>query len=188
MARPTTYDDDLRARLLEATAEQVDRTGPARASLREIARAAGTSTSAVYTLFGGKDELLGALVQSAFTSFATAQGQAAPQGLRALGEAYRAWALEHPALYRLMFSGVLADYERPSDASDDALAPLVQALAARGAADPLAAAYAVWAHVHGAVGLEFAGVAPPEVDYDAVYATVLDSVESLWPAVTPPES
>jgi AcrR family transcriptional regulator len=133
MARPTTYDEDLRRRLLDAAAQQVDRDGPERTSLREIARTAGTSTSAVYALFGGKEDLLAAVVADAFASFAAAQAEAAPGGLRALGEAYRAWALEHPALYRLMFSGVLAAYEHTTESPDEALAPLVAALAARGA-------------------------------------------------------
>lgn len=188
MARPTTYDEDLRTRLLDAAADQVDRNGPERASLREIARAAGTSTSAVYTLFGGKEELLAAVVSSAFASFAAAQADAAPGGLRALGVAYRTWALEHPALYRLMFSGVLADYEQATGPTDESMTPLITALAARGADDPMTAALTVWAHVHGAVSLEFACVAPPEVDTDAVYTAVLDAVERLWPEVTPPGS
>lgn len=185
MARPTTYDEDLRRRLLDATADQVDRNGPERASLREIARAAGTSTSAVYALFGGKEDLLAAVVADAFASFAAAQAQAAPGGLRTLGEAYRAWALEHPALYRLMFSGVLAAYEQADGSPDEALAPLIAALATRGADDPLTAALTVWAHVHGAVSLEFACVAPPDVDADIVYAAVLDAVERLWPVSAP---
>lgn len=165
----------------------MDRTGPERASLREIARAADTSTSAVYALFGGKEELFAALVSSAFASFAAAQAEAAPGGLRALGLSYRAWAHEHPALYRLMFSGVLAGYEASDGPEDESLTPLVTALAARGAADPLTAALTVWAHVHGAVSLEFACVAPPGVDTDAVYTAVLDDVERRWPEVTPPE-
>ena len=103
MARPTVYDDDLRTRLLEETAEVIDRDGPDRVVLREIARAAGTSTSAIYTLFGGKTELLAAVIEHAFRSFGDAQLTAEPQGLRALGEAYRAWSLAHPALFRLMF-------------------------------------------------------------------------------------
>lgn len=180
MSRPPTYDDALRSRLLTATAEAVAADGPDRVSLREVAGSAGTSTSAVYALFGGKDGLLGAVVAHGFASFTVAQRAAAPEGLRALGVAYRAWAKQNPALYRLMFGGALASYE--GEGSTDALDPLIEALAARGAADPLAAAITVWAHVHGAVSLEFACVAPPGLDQDAVYENVLDAVERLWPA------
>lgn len=182
MARPSTYDDALRTRLLEATADAVAADGPERVSLREVARAADTSTSAVYTLFGGKDELLAAVIAHGFASFAAAQRDALPGGLRALGVAYRAWAHAHPSLYRLMFGGTLASYE--GEGTEDALGPLISALAARGAADPLAAALVVWAHVHGAVSLELAGVAPPDLDTEVVYTDVLDAVERLWPAAS----
>jgi len=180
MARPPVYDDALRSRLLEATAELVDRVGPERVTLRDAARAAGTSTSAVYAFFGGRDELLGAVVAEAFTSFAAEQSRAEGEGLRSLGYAYRDWAKRHPARYRLMFGGALASFDGGID-SDRSLEPLMRALAARGATDPLAAAVSVWAHVHGAVSLEFACVAPPEADWDAVYETVLDDVERAWP-------
>ena len=180
MARPSTYDEALRSRLLAATADAVAADGPDRVSLRDVARAAGTSTSAVYTLFGGKDELLAAVIADGFGSFAASQRAAEPAGLRALGIAYRTWAHEHPSLYRLMFGGALASYE--GEGSTEALDPLIGALAVRGARDPLGAALTVWAHVHGAVSLEFACVAPPEIDADAVYADVLDAIERLWPA------
>jgi AcrR family transcriptional regulator len=185
MARPPVYDDALRANLLAATADAVAAEGPDRVSLREVARAAATSTSAVYALFGGKDELLAAVIADGFASFAASQRDAEPEGLRALGEAYRAWAHEHPSLYRLMFGGALASYE--GEGTEDALDPLIRSLARRGAADPLAAALTVWAHVHGAVSLEFASVCPPAVDADAVYAGVLDAIERLWPAGSSPE-
>ena len=37
-----------------------------------------------------------------------AHHEAAAAGLESLGRAYRAWALEHPILYGLMFGGSLA--------------------------------------------------------------------------------
>ncbi|QDZ15607.1 TetR/AcrR family transcriptional regulator [Humibacter ginsenosidimutans] len=179
MSRPSSYDDALRDRLLAATAEAVAADGPDRISLREVARTAGTSTSAVYSLFGGKGELLAAVIAHGFASFSRAQHEAEHGGLRALGIAYRSWAQQNPALYRLMFGGALTAYE--SEGPNDALEPLMRAVAARGASDPLAAAITVWAHVHGAVSLEFACVAPPDVDQDAAYDNVLDAIERLWP-------
>lgn len=185
MARPPVYDDALRERLLEVTAEVVARDGAAKAALRDIARSAGTSTSAVYTLFGGKGELLAAVIEHGFGSFAEAQRGAAPDGLRALGVAYREWAREHPALYRLMFDGSLDDFAgcEPDPVSASAsLAPLQAAIEASGSTAVARDAVAVWAQVHGAVSLEFAGVAPPDADWDAVYAAVLDTIERRWGA------
>ena len=185
MARPPLYDDALRDRLLDATAEMVDDKGPERISLRDIAQNAGTSTSAVYALFGGKTELLVAVIEHGFASFGEAQATAEPEGLRALGFAYRTWAMENPALYRLMFGGGVATEDcRPDDATmSTAMAPLVRALAAR-VDEPhvMAAALTVWAQVHGAVSLELAGVTPPLVPWDSVYGTVVDAVERAFPA------
>lgn len=80
MARPPLYDDALRDRLLAATAEMVDDKGPERISLRDIAQNAGTSTSAVYALFGGKAELLVSVIEHGFASFGEAQATAESEG------------------------------------------------------------------------------------------------------------
>lgn len=184
MARPPVYDDALRERLLEVTAEIVARDGASRAALRDIASAAGTSTSAVYALFGGKGELLAAVIEHGFASFAAAQQEAAPDGLRALGVAYREWAIGHPALYRLMFGGALesvADCEPDPASASASLAPLQAAIAGRGAAEVGVSVVAVWAQVHGAVSLELTGMAGHGTSWDEVYDAVLEAVERSLP-------
>ncbi|WP_217183093.1 TetR/AcrR family transcriptional regulator [Streptomyces sp. AC495_CC817] len=185
MARPVSYDEALRDRLLDITAEMVDEKGPERLSLRDIAQAAGTSTSAVYALFGGKAQLLVAVIEHGFASFGEAQSRTETHGLRALGHSYRAWAKSNPALYRLMFGGAIttADDCAPDSATTStAMAPLVRALAERvDEAQLLPAALTVWAQVHGAVSLELAGVAPEVSDWDAVYEAVVDAVERAFP-------
>jgi AcrR family transcriptional regulator len=191
MARPIVHNDSLRQDLLAATADLVDREGPARVTLRDVASAAGTSTSAVYSLFGGKSRLLTAVVDDGFRSFRDSQVAAAPGGLRALGVAYRAWALEHQALYRLMFGGALAAYAdcQPSpDAAGDAMAPLIETVASAQAAGTIlmapvdVVAAAIWGQVHGLVSLELAQVGSPETDWAAVYAAALDAVARGWAA------
>lgn len=180
MARPAVYDDDLRMRLLESTAVIIDRDGPDRIALRDVARAAETSTSAVYALFGGKSELLAAVVEHAFRSFGDAQLAAEPHGLRALGEGYRAWALANPALFRLMFGDRMPDEHDAVEATALwSLQPLVRTVSGI-RHDPARAqrdAVIIWAQVHGAVALELAQVSPPDVDWDAVYAGLLDVIE-----------
>ncbi|MET0798548.1 MAG: TetR family transcriptional regulator, partial [Rhodococcus sp. (in: high G+C Gram-positive bacteria)] len=54
MARPRIHDAELRTRLLEAAAETVARHGVDSLSLRKLAAAQGTSTTAIYSLFGGR--------------------------------------------------------------------------------------------------------------------------------------
>lgn len=186
MARPVSYDETLRDRLLDATAEMVDQKGPERISLRDIAQAAGTSTSAIYALFGGKAQLLVAVIEHGFASFGTAQAETRPDGLRALGYAYRDWAKANPALYRLMFGGAITTVDgcAPDAATTSAaMAPLVETLAARVPEESLmGAAMTVWAQVHGAVSLELADIAPEVPDWDVVYEAVVDSVERSFPA------
>ncbi|MEV7635431.1 TetR/AcrR family transcriptional regulator [Pseudarthrobacter enclensis] len=191
MARPVVHNDSLRQDLLAAAADLVDRDGPARVTLRDMAAAAGTSTSAVYSLFGGKSQLLTAVVEDGFRSFGDSQEAAAAGGLQQLGVAYRAWALEHQALYRLMFGGALAEYvdcrPRPETATT-ALQPLVDAVASAQAAGTLRAApadvvaAAIWGQVHGLVSLELAQSGPPDMQWAEVYTAALDAVARGWAA------
>ncbi|WP_232481539.1 TetR-like C-terminal domain-containing protein [Arthrobacter sp. YN] len=153
MARPIVHDQHVQQRLLAVTADLVDREGPARVTLRDVAAAAETSTTAIYSLFGGKAQLLTAAVDDGFRSFGDSQKEAAKGGLLELGRAYRAWALEHPALYRLMFGGALAAYVDCSptpDVASDSMLPLVEAVVAAQSTgvlrndDPTMVAMAVW--------------------------------------------
>ncbi|TSD62584.1 TetR/AcrR family transcriptional regulator [Aeromicrobium piscarium] len=189
MARPVLHDDALRGRLLEVTAEVVDRVGPAALSLRSVAREADTSTTAIYALFGSKAQLLAALLNESFASFGAAQAEAAEEGLAALGVAYRRWALDHPARYRLMFGGALMMSEEctpdPKLASAS-MAPLreaVERLQREGTfrpEDPATVAAVIWAQVHGMVSIELAGALPHEADADDLYAATLDATVRAW--------
>ncbi|WP_225668029.1 MULTISPECIES: TetR/AcrR family transcriptional regulator [unclassified Arthrobacter] len=191
MARPVVHNDSLRQDLLSVAADLLDRDGPARVTLRDVASAAGTSTSAVYSLFGGKSQLLTAVVDDGFRSFHDSQLAAADGGLDALGVAYRTWALEHRALYRLMFGGALAAYAdcQPSpDAASDAMQPLMEAVAAAQSAGVLVqapvelVAVAIWGQVHGIVSLELAQMGRPDADWAAVYRSALDAIARGWAA------
>ncbi|MFF2030408.1 TetR/AcrR family transcriptional regulator [Arthrobacter sp. NPDC058192] len=195
MARPVVHTSTLRDELLAVTADLVDRNGPARVTVRDVAAAAGTSTTAVYSLFGGKSELLTAVVDDGFRSFGGSQAAALSGGLRGLGIAYRSWALSHPALYRLMFGGSLAaltDCQPSPEVATDAMGPLKDAVtAAQSAGSPSAAAVeivaaAIWGQVHGLVSLELAHVGPPGVDWDAAYDAALDAVARSWTPPAPP--
>ncbi|WP_026552742.1 TetR-like C-terminal domain-containing protein [Arthrobacter sp. H20] len=190
MARPVVHNDSLRQDLLAVAADLVDSNGPARVTLRDVAAAAGTSTSAVYSLFGGKSQLLTAVVDNGFSSFRDSQ-LAASGGLMELGVAYRAWALEHRALYRLMFGGALAAYVdcQPSPgAAADAMQPLKDAVASAQSAGILVeapvelVAVAIWGQVHGLVSLELAQMGRPDADWAAVYSMALDAIARGWTA------
>lgn len=175
MPRPRVHDDGLRARLLAEAGRTVNTAGIAALSLRFLAAQVGTSTSAVYSLFGGKSELLGALYEEAFAQFGAAQRAVPVTGdavtdFTALGRAYWTWATAHPDLYQVLFSRALGDLEpTPAQAAAAAstiepLSELVHSAVAGGAmaGDPTAITFAIWAAVHGAVSLVLANCAPDD--------------------------
>lgn len=159
------HHGDLRAALLAAAGKVLEDQGPAGVLLREVARLAGVSHNAPYRHFASREALLAALAAQGFDEFA-ARMQAA--GLET-GEAYVAFALEHPQLFRLMFGGTvkLASDPELARAAGRAYESLVQAFRARGdVADPQTAAAAAWALVHGLAQLlldgHFERAAAPE--------------------------
>lgn len=169
MARPRIHDKELRTRLLEAAAETVAQHGVDSLSLRKLAAAQGTSTTAIYSLFGGRSELLVALFSASFTSFGDAQRRVPVTGdpemdLRELATAYRDWALRNPNLYAVMFGGVLgavdvADEAHLAAAAMDPLRAAVTSAVASGTmhgASVESISHSFWAIVHGLVSLELA--------------------------------
>jgi len=184
MARPRLHDDALRARLLEVASAAIAAGGVAAVTVRDVASRAGTSSSAVYSLFGGREALLRAVGDEAFDRFA-ARLDAAPRSgdpaadLLALGLAYRAHALAGPQVYRVMFSTAGAGAQDPGrqaagdSASFRALRAAVAAALGPGP-DPEEPALALWALVHGLVELELDGLLPGDEPARAArYAAVL---------------
>ncbi len=179
MARPRTYDDTLRRRLLEAASRAVAAGGPASLSVRAVAAEAGTTTAAVYTLFGGRPALVTAVAAEGFRRFGEHLAGAGRTGdplrdLLALGVAYRRSALDEPHFYRAMFAPARAGADQADGPADPAAAGIgaptfsvlraavADVLAARGD-DPAGAeeaALRLWSFAHGLVSLELAGLLP----------------------------
>lgn len=171
------HDDALRVRLLDTAGALLTAEGPDALSLRRLATAAGTSTTAVYALFGGKPGILRGLFIEAFTRFAAHLDTVTPSAdpladLLALGRAYRASALANPHLYAVMFGSPVPGFEpAPEDYAhaEATFAPLlytVRRAVAAGLlrdADPYLIATALWANVHGLVSLELGGAMPHDV-------------------------
>jgi AcrR family transcriptional regulator len=176
MARPRLHDDALRRRLLEVTSEAIAEVGASRLTVRDAAARAGTSASAVYSLFGSRELLVRAVGDEAFARFA-ARLDAVPRtgdpnaDLLALGVAYRANAIAEPSFYRVMFGTAGAGARDPARGGEldvatfGALLAAVDAvLAARGEPTGTARtrehALALWGLVHGLVSLELEGLLP----------------------------
>ena len=109
MGRPREHDERTRAALLAAAERLIDEHGPDAASVRTVADEVGTTTRAVYSVFGSKQGLLEALATRWFEVLNEAiEGVPATDDpgadLVEVGvQAFRRSALEHPSLYRLVF-------------------------------------------------------------------------------------
>jgi AcrR family transcriptional regulator len=113
VGRPKEHDDETRAALRTATERIVAEFGVGAFSVRGVAREVGTTTRAVYSLFGSKEGLLvDALAQSAYAFLADGM-DALPEtddpvaDLVAVGvPVFRTLVLEHPAPYRIAFQRI----------------------------------------------------------------------------------
>lgn len=171
MPRPKLHDDTLRDRLLEVAGRIVAEEGAAALSVRRVAADADTSTTAIYSLFGGKGELVREVWLEGFRRLAARMEQAPPTGdalddLRELGMAYHDHAVENPAFYEIMFGRAVAEYE-PSEADRaDAWRTLDMLVAGvrrcvesgQAAGEPEEIAMVLWGLVHGMASLELHGM------------------------------
>jgi AcrR family transcriptional regulator len=113
MGRPREHDEQTRAALLAAAERLVTDGGPDALSLRAAAGEAGTTTRAVYSLFGSKDGLVAALAQRAFELLQTGLDQLPetddPAGdLLEVGvRVFRPFVRDHPSLFRIAFQRVV---------------------------------------------------------------------------------
>ncbi|MBL7315069.1 TetR/AcrR family transcriptional regulator, partial [Escherichia coli] len=102
-----TSQTGVRDELLHAGVRLLDDHGPDALQTRKVAAAAGTSTMAVYTHFGGMRGLIAAIAEEGLRQFDVAltvpQTADPVADLLAIGTAYRRYAIERPHMYRLMF-------------------------------------------------------------------------------------
>ncbi|AEA27424.1 MULTISPECIES: TetR/AcrR family transcriptional regulator [Pseudonocardia] len=194
MPRPKVHDEALRARLLEQAGQTLSTQGLGALSLRRLAADAETSTTAVYSLFGGKPALLSALVDEAFRRLAMHLERVRTtddpcEDLVSLGLAYRESALADPHLYDVMF-GAAAGSPDDTDpaAARPAFVPLRRAAdraavagRLRPGAGPETVTLAVWAVLHGLTSAELRGVGPGCADdVKVVFETVLRATVAAW--------
>jgi AcrR family transcriptional regulator len=137
-------------------------------SMRRLAERVGIRAPSIYKHVRDKAALEAALVSDGFEELTAVFDEAvdgADDPLGALAAAYRAFAREHPHLYRLMT-------ERPL--RRDRLAPGVEDAAARPLLDAVGGdpdtARAVWAFAHGMTILELDGRFPEGADVDAAWS------------------
>jgi AcrR family transcriptional regulator len=118
MGRPREHDEQTRESLRAAAERLFAEHGPGGVSVRAVAEEVGTTTRAVYSLFGSREGLVvDALAQRAY-ELLTEGVLAHPEtddpaaDLAAMGaDVFRPFVLEHPALFRITFQRVIPDFE-----------------------------------------------------------------------------
>ncbi|MEU7141494.1 TetR/AcrR family transcriptional regulator [Nocardia sp. NPDC046473] len=178
MTAESDQSPSRRAQLIEASIQLLEEVGPEALRARTVATKIGASTMAVYTHFGGMNELLEAVAAEAFARFGAAvtvpDTDDPVADFFVAGNAYCAYALANPQRYRLMFGLVSPQTTRPAatsldrpptESSTDAtsfnqMMHVVERMveAGRIRPDPIAdIAGRLWSLVHGVVLLEMAG-------------------------------
>ncbi|MGC2600964.1 MAG: TetR/AcrR family transcriptional regulator [Rhodomicrobium sp.] len=177
----------LKTRLITEARDLLERDGIAALTLRAAARKAGVSHMAPYRHFTDKDDLLAAVAEQGFRELTEFMDRAVALHGTPLagGVAYVSFALENPALYKLMFgTGLASPHRFPGlvAAGAQAFQRCVEASRAKGAGtggdEVPDAAIALWAIVHGLASLAADGLVtlpPPGSEREKRIAAILDA-------------
>jgi AcrR family transcriptional regulator len=161
----TTYHHgDLRAACLSAALELLEEGGATALSLRAVARRAGVSAAAPYRHYADREALVSAVAAVGYRELAERLAAAhpapsTPEQLARVGVAYVEFALEQPALFRMMFGEPCDRDNEERVAATAAVSLYLREIVARcfPRADPEALAPAIWALVHGLAFLHLDG-------------------------------
>ncbi len=163
-----------RDQIIEVARDILETDGPQELTMRAIAAQLEIRAPSLYKHIANKHELEVALIAQGFVEQAEAFHEAtrtAREPIRAIGDAYRRWALDHPHLYRLMTDRPLPRNDLPEGVEDAAALPLLEAVDW-----DIDKARALWAFAHGMVTLELADRFPPDADLDLAWSTGLDQL------------
>jgi AcrR family transcriptional regulator len=112
---------ELTAEITAAARRQLADVGAAGLSLRAVAREVGMVSSAVYRYFPSRDDLLTRLIIDGYDDLGAAAeaaddpGELPAERWSAVCRAVRAWALEHPHEYALLYGSPVPGYRAPKD-------------------------------------------------------------------------
>jgi AcrR family transcriptional regulator len=172
MGRPRSHGADTALALLDAAERIAQQHGPGAVAVRRVADDVGTTTRAVYSLFGSKDGLLVALATRGFEMLGEAVAalpvtdDPVEDAVRAGAVCFRRFVLDHPALFRIAFQHEAVTEELVVQfraASRDALSRLtarlerVAAAGGLGATPPAQAACYFHATCEGMAAMEMRG-------------------------------
>jgi AcrR family transcriptional regulator len=162
--------------------------GVAGVTMRAVAAAAGVTTMATYKHFQNRDALLRAATAAEYPRiagyFARANARTDVPGMRGM-LGYLDYALDHPQIFRYMFSSLRADaFAFPHDLKEsksptfNILLGVVSELMERQVLrtdDVAETALTIWAHAHGLITLYLSGrIAVPRATFQKLYMRSLD--------------
>ncbi|MFF3393457.1 TetR/AcrR family transcriptional regulator [Streptomyces sp. NPDC002669] len=186
------HHGDLRAACLRATRELLEEDGGAGLSLRAVARRAGVSAAAPYRHYADREALVSAVAAEGYRELAGCPAAAHPspgsaEDLAAVAVAYVRFALDHPALFRVMFAQPCDPDDAERVAATAAIREYVHTIThdTFPGTDPAALSTTVWALVHGLAFLHLDGkldASTPEVVAEQVRSAVqaLFDASSAW--------
>ena len=169
------------AQIADTARALLDAEGPQALTMRRIASALGIKAPSLYKHVPDKAALEALVVTAGFAEVADTLAAAAADSagnadgtskLAAIAGAYRAYAVTHPHLYRLMNYQPLRRDLLSAGLEARAAQPLVEA-----AGYDEARARAMWAFAHGMVSLEIDGRFPPQADLDEAWRAGLAAFE-----------
>jgi AcrR family transcriptional regulator len=170
--RGEAHGDALRVAMLDAAGALLHSEGPQALTTRRLADAVGTSTQAIYTLFGGKEGIVRAMYREGFDRLEQCLADVPtaappPDYLLGLGRAYRTAALRSPHYYAVMFGRPVPEFVPGAHDVERSIA--TRAFLTGGVvrciecgmlgadADPTEISAFLWAVAHGLVSLELTG-------------------------------
>ncbi|WP_069759380.1 TetR/AcrR family transcriptional regulator [Streptomyces sp. LUP47B] len=205
------YRAQVRTEIKDRAWEQIATAGASALSLNAIAKQLGMSGPALYRYYAGRDELITELVRDAYRSLADTFRAASRSGadVTVLAHTLRAWALEDPQRYFLIYGTPVPGYHAPDDITaiaSEIMATILDAFTAlpsNGPATPfdthlddhrdwadghpapaatLHRALTFWTRLHGTLSLELAGhFNGMGFDPALLYAAELDALTGLDP-------
>jgi AcrR family transcriptional regulator len=190
-AKATYHHGDLRAACLRAAVELLEEGGQSALSLRAVARRAGVSAAAPYRHYADREALVSAVAAVGYRELAARLAAAhpapsTPEQLASVGVAYVQFAIERPALFRIMFGEPCDRDNEERVAATAAVSAYVRDSVARSFpdADAEALGTAMWALVHGLAFLYLdgkLGASSPAVIADRVTATTAALLSAASP-------
>jgi AcrR family transcriptional regulator len=187
--KATYHHGDLRAALVLAAMELLEERGETELSLRAVARRAGVSSAAPYRHYADREALISAVAAVGYHELAERLAAAhpspsTPEQLASVAIAYVQFALDRPALFRIMFG---EPCDRDNDervAATAAVSQYVRAIVERTfpQADADALATAVWALVHGLAFLHLDGKLDASTP-EAVAKRIAAAIDALLTAI-----